>query len=265
MNNILLDFYGFRTQPFSKDIATKDLLPSSSSANVLGMLQVAVGHEDIVLLYGQIGIGKSVALRLFLHELDENRYTSVYVRAPALSSVLLYKYILEGLNIAPPYSVGAAKMQYFRKIPQLQKKPIILIDDAQDLPESTLIEIKSLVNFNFDSQNQITLILAGQAELTERLKMEHLSALRQRIRLTVEMEPMSCEESVRYIDHHTKICGNPKPIFSDSAKADIFKKTKGVARKINTICLNTLLQGALGKKQIIDSKDVVYPPFLEDS
>ena len=265
MNNALLDFYGFSTQPFSKDIPPKNLLPTSSSANVLGMLAIAVGTEDIVLLFGQLGVGKSVVLRSFLHDLDENHYTSVYIRGPALSPALLYKYILEGLNITPPYSVGAAKMQYFRKIPQLQKKPIILIDDAQDLPDSTLAEIKSLVNFDLDSQNRVTLILTGQTELIRYLKMDHLGALRQRIRLTVEMEPMSCEESARYIDHHTKICGNPKPIFSESAKADIFKTTKGVARKINTICLNTLLQGALGQKSIIDSTDVVYPPLLEQS
>ena len=132
-------------------------------------------------------------------------------------------------------------MLYFRKVPELGKRPFIVIDDAQDLHDSTLAEIKSLVNFDLDSSNSITVILAGQPEIIRRIKMEHLRALRQRIRLSVFMAPMSCEESVGYIDHNTRICGNENTLFTEAAKADIFKKTTGVARKINTICYNTLL------------------------
>lgn len=265
MNKSMLDFYGFSTVPFSKDIRTKDIFPTNAGANAKGMLSLAVDKEDVVLLTGEIGIGKSVVLRGFRQELDENKYAPVYVRGPTLSIAQLYKTILFGLNITPPYSSGAAKMQYFRKIPNLAKKPVIVIDDAQDLPDSSLAEIKSLVNFDLDSQNCITIILTGQSEITRRIKMEHLGALRQRIRLAVEMQSMSCDESVRYIDHHTRICGNPNALFSESAKADIFTKTNGVARTINTICLNTLLQGAVNELTIIDSKDISVPPLLDDN
>jgi len=264
MNKSMQDFYGFSTIPFSKDISTKDIFATAASANAKGMLSLAVDKEDVVLLTGEIGIGKSVVLRAFGQELDENKYAPVYLRGPTLSVAQLYQSILFGLNVTPPYSCGAAKMLYFRKIPDLAKKPIIVIDDAQDLPDSTLAEIKSLVNFDLDSRNFITIILTGQPEITRRIKMEHLGALRQRIRLAVEMQAMSCNESVQYIDHHTRICGNPNPLFSESAKADIFKKTNGVARKINTICLNTLLQGAIDELAIIDSMNISVPPLLDD-
>ena len=150
-------------------------------------------------------------------------------------------------------------MLYFRKVPELVKKPFIVIDDAQDLPDTTLEEIKSLVNFDLDSKNRITIILAGQPEIIRRIKMDHLNPLRQRIRLSVTLSPMSCEETVRYIDHHTAICGNKNKVFSEAAKADIFKKTTGIARKINTICYNTLLQGASRDLKIIDSNDICIP------
>jgi len=264
MNKLMLDYYGFHCTPFSKGIATKDIFSTAAHTDALGMMGLAAGKEDVVLLTGEIGVGKSVVLRSFLHELDENRFATLYIRGSSLKAAQLYKYILAGLNITPPYTAAAARMMYFRKVPELIKRPFIVIDDAQDLPDTTFAEIKSLVNFDLDSKNCITVILAGQPEIIRRIKMEHLGALRQRIRLSVTMAPMSCEESVAYIDHHTRICGNANALFSEQAKADIFKKTNGVARKINTICYNTLLQGAARELKIIDSNDICIPELIDD-
>ena len=75
---------------------------------------------------------------------------------------------------------------------------------------------------------------------------------------------MSCDETVRYIDHHTAICGNQIQLFTEAAKADIFKKTSGIARKINTICYNTLLQGANLELKTIDSNDICIPELMDD-
>ena len=264
MDKLMLDYYGFSSVPFSKDIATKDIFPTTAHTEALGMMGLAAGKEDVVLLTGEIGIGKSVVLRSFLHELDENRYATLYIRGSSLKAPQLYKYILAGLNITPPYSGSAARMLYFRKVPELAKKPFIVIDDAQDLPDATLAEIKSLVNFDFDSKNCITVILAGQPEIIRRIKMDHLNALRQRIRLSVTLSPMSCAETAKYIDHHITICGNNNQLFTEAVKADIFKKTNGTARKINTICYNTLLQGATRELQIIDSNDICIPELMDD-
>jgi general secretion pathway protein A len=263
MNNRILDFYGFSALPFSKDIAPKDVFSTSAHKEALGMLGLAVAKEDIVLLTGEVGIGKSVVLRSFLHELDENKYTSLYVRGPNLSPGELYKIILSGLHIPPPHFKEKAKMVFFQKIPELKRKPVVVIDDAQEMHDRTLSELKSLVNFSFDSSNQITIILSGQPELVRRLKMDHLCALRQRIRLSSEMAALGLDECARYIDHHIKLVVNKK-LFSEEAKADIFKKTNGVPRKINSICFMTLIQGMIKKLSVIDSHDICVPPLLED-
>ena len=264
MNKLMLDYYGFHSTPFSKDIAAKDVFHTAAHTDALGMLGLAAGKEDVVLLTGQNGIGKSVVLRSFLHELDENRYAPLYIRGSSIGAGQLYKYILAGLNITPPYTCTGARMLYFRKIPELGKRPFIVIDDAQDLPDVTLAEIKSLVNFDLDSRNCITVVLAGQPETIRRIKMEHLRALRQRIRLSMTMTSMSCEESVGYIDHHTRIRGNENPLFTEAAKADIFKKTNGVARAINTMCYNSLLQGASRELKVIDSNELCVPELMDD-
>lgn len=264
MNKLILDFYGLHELPFSKDISVKDIFPTAAGKEALGMMGLAAGKEDVVLLTGDIGVGKSLVLRSFLHELDENRYAPLYIRGASLSPAELYKCCLAELNIAPPYSASAAKMLYFRKVPELTKKPFIVIDDVQDLPDSTLAEIKSFVNFDLDSKTRITVVLAGQPEITRRIKMDHLSALRQRIRLSLTLFPMSCEETVGYIDHLISVSGNKNRLFTEVAKAEIFKKTNGIARKINTICYNTLLQGATRQLSVIDSHDICIPELLDD-
>ncbi|MCK4515023.1 MAG: hypothetical protein KAU31_07180, partial [Spirochaetaceae bacterium] len=119
MNKLMLDYYGFSSVPFSKDIATKDIFPTTAHTNALGMMGLAAGKEDVVLLTGEIGIGKSVMLRSFLQELDDNLFATLYIRGSSLKASQLYKYILAGLNITPPYSGSAARMLYFRKVPEL--------------------------------------------------------------------------------------------------------------------------------------------------
>lgn len=263
MNNLIMDFYGFSRLPFSKSIAMKDVFRTKSYNEALGMLQLGGQADDIILLAGAIGIGKSVALRAFTHELDSNRFAPVYVRGTGLAAGDLYKAILDGLNIDSPYFAGAARSCFFKCIPGLAKKPIVILDDAQELKDSALLCLKSMVNFDCDSKNRITFILAGQPELLTRMKMSHLASVRQRINLAHTMLPMSLEETCRYIDHHTRICSNPKAIFSDSAKGEVFKRSHGIPRLVNTICYNAIVKGAACKLEVIDSADLVMPELLE--
>jgi type II secretory pathway predicted ATPase ExeA len=262
MNNLILDFYGFSRLPFSKCIAIGDIYLSSSHNEALGMLELGAQTEDILLLTGSIGIGKSVVLRTFIDKLDQNRFAPVYIRGTGLSEGDLYKLILNELNIGAPHFSATAKMLFYKSIPELSKKPVVVIDDAQECRDSALSGIKSMVNFECDSKNRITFILAGQPELVPRIKMAHLVSLRQRINLSLAMAGMSLKEVCEYIDHHTRICKNPKPIFSDEAKSTVFNQSKGIPRLVNIICYNAIVRGAAEKWEIIDASNLVVPELL---
>lgn len=259
MNNLICNFYGFSMPPFSKNIDIQNILETKSFKEAGGMLSLGVEQEDILLLTGDIGVGKSVVLRSFLTAIDPQRYSPVSIRGPLLTVGELYKAVLAGLQINPPYSKTAAKLAFFKHVPELKKKPVIIIDDAQDMLDSTLIELKSLMNFELDSKNLVTVILTGQQELLRRVRLQHLASLCQRIRLSVSMQPFACEETVRYIDHQTKLAGNQNQIFSDAAKADIFKQSQGNPRKVNVICYNSLLKSAMEQREVIDSSDICVP------
>jgi MSHA biogenesis protein MshM len=247
--------------PFSKNIAASEIFSSRALADAATMLELGVETEDILLLTGPIGCGKSVALRHFISALDPNMYLPLYLTGNINSSAELYKRILTGLLIEPPFSPAKAKALYFKTITELSKKPVVIIDDAQDVRDAALLDIKSMINFDQDSKNRITFILAGQPELREKLSYALFASIRQRIKLNIALKGMGLEETCAYIEHNLKICGRPHAIFSDNAKSEIFKRSEGLARVINRICFKALIIGAIEKLDVIDSKDIPANDF----
>ena len=234
----------------------KQLFHSQDFKEAFAQLEFGIASEDIMLLTGPIGCGKSAVVNALIHALDPNRYSPIYLRGNSLGEPQLYKTILSALDHQPPYFSDPSKRLFYKIIPELSKKPVIFIDDAQEMTESALLALKSMVNFGSDSENKITFILCGQPELKATLKFSKLLALKQRIRLFFHMRGLSLQETCAYIDHHTEISGNPTSIFADDAKGEIHHCAEGIPRRINLVCYRSILNAALNEISIIDSKNL---------
>lgn len=252
-----MNFYGFARMPFDKDFTADHAFSSPSLANAVSMLALGVESEDILLVSGPIGSGKSVALRAFIAALDMSRFAPIYLRGLGLSAADLVKAVLISLLIEPPYNYAKARALYFKAIAEHTHKPVIVIDDAQDMKESALLSVKNLVNFNSDSKSKVTFVLCGQSELKETLRYSRLASVHQRIRHWVEFAALSLKDTCEYIDHAVVRAGRPSALFSDNAKAEIHKRSLGIPRRINGVCLRTLFEGAAQNRAIIDGIDVV--------
>ncbi len=257
MKNTVLDSFGFSHLPFSKILTHKQLFHSKEYKAAFAQLEYGIPTEDIMLLSGPIGCGKSVVLNAAMHSLDTNQYSPIYVRGNNLSEAELYKTILSALDHNPPYFSGASKRLFYKLIPELSKKPVIFVDDSHEMKESALLALKSMVNFGSDSENRITFILCGQPELKAILKYSMFGALKQRIRLFFHMHGMSLQETCAYVDHHTKIAGKPTSIFADDAKSKVHHSSEGIPRKVNLICYRSIVNAALNEISIIDSKNLI--------
>ena len=106
-------------------------------------------------------------------------------------------------------------------------------------------------------------MLAGQPELRELLKYAPFAAVRQRIRISYHMPPMSLQETCSYIDHHTARCGRPTSIFADDAKADIHRHASGLPRLVNALCYRSILHAAANDISIIDSSNIVTDDLFD--
>ena len=255
MKNVL-DFYGLSKMPFGKDILVEDIYSTEQINNTSAMLKLGLADEDIILMTGPVGSGKSVTLRTFVNNLDLNKYTPVYLRGNNMTQAELYKFILQEMKIEAPRSLIKVKTLYFKTVMEATKKPVVIIDNAQDVSDEALLAIKAMVNFDKDSASRICFVLVSQPELRQTISYSHFESLRQRIKLNVHLSGMSLEDTCGYIDHSIKITGRGNLIFSDSAKSEIYNRSEGIARQVNKICYQALVSGAINKRDLVDSKDL---------
>lgn len=256
MKEAILNHYGFSRLPFGKDIASNEVFPTSSGTEAASMLELGLETEDIMVLTGPIGCGKSLVLRAATQRFDTNAYQIIYLRGSIGKPAELFKLILQGMKIDPPHSITKAKPLFYDAVAEAKRKPVIVIDDAQDTSPEALLMLKAMTNFDGDSSNRITFIIAGQPELATTLQFAHFDALRARIRLSHTLVPMMLDETIRYIDHSLAIVKFTGSLFSDNAKIQIFHRTGGIARAINSLCYRAILSGAIEQKQVIDTADI---------
>ncbi len=256
MIETILNHYGFAQLPFGKNIAVDTIYPTASMNEASAMIELGLESEDIILITGPIGCGKSLAVRRTAGQLDVNRYQLIYLRGSIASAAELYKLVLRGMKIDPPHSIGKAKPAFFAAAADATRKPVVILDDAQDASVSALLELKAMTNFESDSCTRITFILAGQPELIATLGYSHFDSLRARIRLSNHMTGMSLAETCEYIEHGLQIAKRQEKLFSDNAKMEIFKRTNGIARHVNALCYKAIVQGAIEKRSIIESADL---------
>jgi type II secretory pathway predicted ATPase ExeA len=262
MKQVILNHYGFSRLPFGKDIAPDEIFKTDSLSQAGAMLELGLDSaEDIMLLTGPVGCGKSLIVRHAVAGFDTNRYQIIYLRGSLGNASELFKLVLGGMKVDPPHSIFKAKQLFFSAVSEAARKPVIVLDDAQDACPEALLAIKAMTNFDSDSRNRITFILVGQPELTTILGYSHFDALRARIRLAHEISGMSLEETCAYIDHGLRIVERQEKLFSDDAKIEIFKRTIGIARQVNTLCYQAIVRGAIAEKYLIDTQDIPDDPF----
>ena len=240
-------FYGLAEKPFNKTPDPRFLYQSSKHAEALARLQYAVEEQDIVLLTGEIGSGKTLLSRAFIDSLDESYYPVLIINPRLSPSQLLRTVALRlGMDDSSRYRHGIleginAKLY---ELYEADRKPVIIIDEAQLIPgKSTFEELRLLTNFQLDDRNLLTLVLIGQTELQDRLNRKPYRALRQRIGMQYHLSPLNREETKAYIEHRLRVAGRVTPLFDSEAMDLVYEHSGGIPRRINIIAGNALVEG----------------------
>lgn len=132
-----------------------------------------------------------------------------------------------------------------------------MIDEIQELPTTTLVSLKNLLNYNMDSEIFLFLLLCGQNSIYEKLGYPQLESLKRRVRIRYAVRPLSLEETGQYIVHQMKVCGVERTVFSDDTKAGIYQHSKGILSESNAICFDLIIYAAA------QSKEIIEPSMLE--
>ena len=247
-------FYGFKETPFSRTIPTDKLYHGNDSDELIERLKYAAKRQLFAVMTGDSGTGKTTTLRRFHDELQNSEYFIMYISDSKLTPRGFYKSLLEQLGFE---TTGCAVKRQLHKEIEIMRGvngivPIAIVDESHLLNREMLEEVRFLLNFKMDSQSPLALILAGQTELREKLKLQACAAIRQRIDIVCDVGHLDRIQTTEYIKTHMEFAGCEKDIFSENAIDDIFKFSGGIPRMINKACTSSLIYGAQNRKSIID-------------
>jgi len=261
------EFYGFSATPFSRGIPTSKLFVAAGQEELKARLNYLVRERGIGLITGEIGSGKSTAVRAFVESLDPTRATVVYTANPLIGITGLYREMLGQLGEPVPMLRQQMVLALRRCCDVLtnerKKTPILIVDEAHLLDQRMLEELRLLLNVRMDSQSAAALVLVGHSELRRTLRLSIHEALWQRTTFRYHLRALDLTETGAYIRHQVEIAGyRGSALFSDGFVGKAFDYTKGIPRQINLVCTHALMAGCAQQKQVLD--ETIFRQVIND-
>ena len=261
------EFFGFTALPFSRGLPTSKLFVASGQEELKARLSFLVRERGIGLITGEIGSGKSTAVRAFVDALDPTRFTVVYTANPLIGITGLYREMLSQLGEpVPPFRqrmVLALRRCCDLLTNERKMTPILIVDEAHLLDQRMLEELRLLLNVRMDSQAAAALILVGHSELRRTLRLSIHEALWQRTSVRYHLRALDLTETGAYIRHQVDIAGyRGTALFSDGFVAKTFDYTKGIPRQVNLVCTHALMAGCAQNKQVLD--EAIFRQVIND-
>ncbi|KAB3524895.1 ExeA family protein [Alkaliphilus serpentinus] len=255
-------FFGMEHTPFTRNLQPDKLYESSHVVDALGRLAYVADRQLFAVVTADAGCGKSTLIRSFVSSLPKEEYIFLYLSDSKLTPRWFYKGLLDQLGIESRFYRGDAKRQLQKEVEILRgvqkKKVVCILDEAHLLEKETIEEFRFLLNYRFDSVSPMALVLVGQTELWDKLKLKRYAAVRQRIDMNCVLPHLDRSETESYIRSHLIYAGGKEDIFTDRALDEIHKESSGIKRSINRIAEKSLMYAAQQSKRLIDEHAVWY-------
>lgn len=239
--------FGLQEAPFALTPNTRYFLRAPSHGDALELLLVALRQrEGFIKISGEVGTGKTLLCRLLLNELEQQAHTA-YIPNPCLTPETLYEAVAEELGVDP---AGCANNhQVLKAINErlighaMERRPVVLvIDEAQAMPEDTIEALRLLTNLETESMRLLQVVLFGQPELDALLQKPSLRQLNQRITFHCRLAPLDRQSVAQYLRHRLAQAGyNGADLFTPGALRLIARASGGIPRLVNILAHKSLL------------------------
>ncbi|HET6932866.1 MAG TPA: AAA family ATPase [Candidatus Acidoferrum sp.] len=255
-------FYGLKENPFNVNPDPRFLFLTKQIEEALtGLMYGIQTRKGFITLTGEVGTGKTTLINRLLDWLHHRRARTAFLFNSRMNSSQLFDFILAEFDIA---CESKSKSQQLLKLNHwlLERyrdgeTVVLIIDEAQNLTYPVLEEIRLLTNLETSTEKLLQIVLSGQPELEEKLKLPQLRQLRQRIMLRCRTTPLTEEQTGEYITERLRIAGaSGDPIFSPKTIETIHVYSLGIPRVINLLCEHSLVNGFVEQQRPIQPKIV---------
>jgi general secretion pathway protein A len=245
---VYLEFYGLKQAPFDLTPNPRFLFHSGKHREALNHLLYGI-HErkGFVQLTGEVGAGKTTLCRALLEQLDGHFSTAVILN-PVLNAEELMRSIATEFGLEARghnrLDAVAAITEFLLKQVGQNRECVLIIDEAQNLTEDLLEQVRLLSNIETDDRKLLQIVLMGQPELRDRLNSHRLRQLRQRITVRYHLKALTRFEVTQYIQHRLELAGaKGVPFFTRPGLWRVYFYSQGIPRLVNAVCDKALLAG----------------------
>jgi len=261
MNENYRTFFGFSKEPFASDLDMNEILQTDELSEVKNRFDYALRLGGIGLVTGEIGSGKSTALRYASGLLHPSEYQSFYVIASSGSILELYRQIATELGLTESTNSKAVITSLIRKevtewVQGKKMKVALIIDEASLLRLEVFAELHTICQFDKDSKPWLPLILAGQSALIDKLSYRTSAPLASRIIARSHLEGLNRQGMEQYLKHHLKLAGVKNNLFQEAAVTAIHQGSGGLLRKANHLARGALVAAATAQSTTVEPEHV---------
>ena len=256
MNKNYKTFFGMKTEPFRSDLKQSEILETDELKSVKNKFYYAVSIGGTALLTGDIGSGKSTALRYAADTLHPSEYRVIYITATTGPILELYQQIVTEMSIGISGRSKALMIRIIKKeitdlVEAKKMKVALIIDEASLLRMEVLAELHILTQYHRDSKHWMPMVLSGQSSLIDKMMYRSSEPLASRVVARSHLEGLNRECMKQYIEHHLKLAGVNPGIFDEAAITAVHQGSGGLLRKANHLARGALIAAAKQNIQIV--------------
>lgn len=254
-------FFAMTREAFPSDLAIKEILETPDILAISQRFAYVVRLGAIGLVTGEVGSGKSTALRYVVSRLHPSEYRIIWITACSGSILEFYRLFLAELNIHMAGPQKALMIRHIKKAVQdilIEKKMkiVLIVDEAGLMRMDVFSELHTITQFEQDSKPWLPIILAGRANLIDKLMYQTSLPLASRVVARSHMEPISREDMNSYLVHHLAIAGVKNNLFDEGAVTAIHQGSGGILRKANHLARGALIAAANEKCPSVTAEHV---------
>jgi len=255
-------FFGLKDNPFNVNPDPRYLFLTKEIEEALSGLMYGVqNRKGFITLIGEVGTGKTTLINRLVEWLHQRRVRTAFLFNSRMNTSQLFDFILAEFGIPCESRTKSQQLmslnQWLLERYRAGETTVLIVDEAQNLTYPVLEEIRLLTNLETSTEKLLQIVLSGQQELEEKLKLPELRQLRQRIMLRCKTAPLTKEQTHDYIAERLRIAGaSGELIFGPKTVETIHLYSLGIPRVVNLLCEHSLINAYVEQQRPISPKIV---------